>query len=196
MDAPFWIAVVLSMVPIRLWVQRFFVWYNALDDRREYERPNIEMFSSPLLALIGYLAELGLGFGLALLIQTSFSGDFVLVLGISAMFLLHLRSPLIGFTGNPHYYLFFLGMVTALSPLLLVACVVGYILGVLVTNSRVIGELVGIIALFVPLYILDLESYFFVVVGFFSVLFLLSLPSIFRVLDGQKDTLLRAYEER
>ena len=62
--------------------------------------------------------------------------------------------------------------------------------------SFIFLNIVGIIALFVPLYILDLESYFFVVVGFFSVLFLLSLPSIFRVLDGQKDTLLRAYEER
>lgn len=196
MDAPFWIAVVLSMVPIRLWVQQFFSWYNALDAQREVERSNIEMFSSPLLALMGYLAELGLGFGLLTLIQTSFSGDIVLVVGISMMFLLHLRSPLLGFSKNPHYYLFFLGMVTALSPLLLAACIAGYLLGLLVTNSCVIGELVGILALFVPLYILDLESYFFVVVGFFSVLFLLSLPSIFRVLDGQKDTLLRAYEER
>lgn len=184
------------MVPIRLWIERYFVWYNALDSKREYERPNIELFSSPLYALIGYVAEVLMGFGLIVLIQTSFAGDVALVIGISVMFLLHLRSPLIGFSANPHYYLFFLGMVTALSPLLLVACVVGYSLGVLVTNSRVIAELVGIVTLFVPLYILDLEAYFFVVVGFFSVLFLLSLPAIFRVLDGQKDTLLRAYEER
>jgi putative flippase GtrA len=196
MDAPFWIALGLAMIPIRLWVQKFFSWYRDLEARREEEKENIELYSSPLLALIGYVAEALFGFGLAFLIQTSFAGDIALVMGICALFLLHLRSPFLGFSQNPHYYLFFMGLVTALSPLLLLACIVGYVLGVLVTNSRVIAELVAIIALFVPLYILDLEAFFFVVVGFFSVLFLVSLPSIFRVLDGQKDSLLRAYEER